>query len=203
VRFSAIGQATAFCNFVPTMGALHEGHLSLHSPRQPCSSQSAGAEPVQPGCLSERVRVPTSSSGRRDFQPLTPADFSRPMRNSSVAGGPRSVCHPPLKIFFPGGEASVTRVIHAGVPCLRDSLRPIRPGHFDGVATVIARLGWAVDSFPIALLARREGLAAIVWSCAEVVAALGSAGAAWQGCPTWREGRRLAAVLVIATFPRT
>ncbi len=109
---------------VPTMGALHEGHVTLvrHA-------------------LSEADRVvvsifvnPTQFAPSEDFAAYPrqeAADLA-----ALAAAGAQAVYLPSLAEIYPDGFA--TRVTVAG---LTDGLcGPLRPGHFDGVATVVTKL---------------------------------------------------------------
>ncbi|MGQ0567562.1 MAG: pantoate--beta-alanine ligase [Gemmobacter sp.] len=109
---------------VPTMGALHEGHLSLvRAARAACG----------------RVIV-TIFVNPRQFD--NPADLAKyPRTEDTDAGllatvGVDAIFAPPPDEVYPDGFA--TRVTVAG---LSDPLEGThRPGHFDGVATVVAKL---------------------------------------------------------------
>lgn len=109
---------------VPTMGALHEGHLSL--------VRQARRE-------ADRV-VATIFVNPRQFGPSE--DFSRyPRREAEDAGllagaGTDLLFAPAVEAMYPPGFATTVSVagISAGL------CGAARPGHFDGVATVVAKL---------------------------------------------------------------
>lgn len=110
--------------FVPTMGALHEGHLTL---------VRAGLE------VAERV-VASVFVNPTQFGPNE--DFSRYPRqeeqDSALLAG--AGCHllyaPSVEEMYPPGFA--TRI---GVSGVSEGLcGEVRPGHFDGVATVVTKL---------------------------------------------------------------
>ena len=110
--------------FVPTMGALHEGHLAL--------VERAKA-------LAERVVV---SIFVNPLQFNDPSDLERYPRDEESdlakleAAGCDLVWLPGASDLYPEGFA--TRVSVAGVSERWEGEH--RPGHFDGVATVVAKL---------------------------------------------------------------
>jgi pantoate ligase/cytidylate kinase len=119
-------------HFVPTMGALHEGHRELL--RRARRSRSAGPPP--------RVLLSVFVNPLQ-FGPAE--DFDRYPRDSSADAalaqeeGVDALFLPMVEGVFPGGEAAITRV--RPPQQLLDSLcARSRPGHFEGVATVVCRL---------------------------------------------------------------
>lgn len=110
--------------FVPTMGALHEGHLSLvRRARMECDVVVASifVNPLQFGPGEDFGRYP------RTFE----ADC-----RSLEAEGVKVVFAPEASEMYP--EGAVTTVT---VPDVGDRLDGAsRPGHFTGVATVVAKL---------------------------------------------------------------
>ena len=110
--------------FVPTMGALHEGHLSLvRRARMECDVVVASifVNPLQFGPGEDFGRYP------RTFE----ADC-----RSLEAEGVEVVFAPEASEMYP--EGAVTTVTVAGVGDRLDGAS--RPGHFTGVATVVAKL---------------------------------------------------------------
>jgi len=110
---------------VPTMGALHEGHRTLVR-----SGKALGGSVV----VSVFVN-PTQFGPGEDFDryPRTwDADLA-----ALAAEGADLVFHPPVEEVYPPGQAGVT--VQPGP--LGDVLEgAVRPGHFAGVLTVVAKL---------------------------------------------------------------
>ncbi len=109
---------------VPTMGALHEGHLSL-----------VRAAKARCGWVMVTIFVnPTQFGPNEDFKayPRSLEDDLAVCRSSGVD----AVFVPSVEVMY-GAVAKTT--VH--VNGLTDGLcGPHRPGHFDGVATVVAKL---------------------------------------------------------------
>jgi len=111
---------------VPTMGNLHEGHLSL---------VELAAE------LAERVVVtvfvnPTQFGDGEDFEDY-PRTLERDTRRLKTLQAD-VVFAPSVDTVYPFGIDNATTV---SVPCLTQNFcGATRPGHFDGVTTVVARL---------------------------------------------------------------
>lgn len=113
--------------FVPTMGALHEGHLTLiRQARHECQNVivSIFVNPLQFG--------PTEDFGKY------PRTFERD-RELCEQEGVDVIFHPTVDVMYPGGQAGTTKVIPPEV--LEKSLYgQYRPAFFSGVATVVSRL---------------------------------------------------------------
>lgn len=109
---------------VPTMGYLHEGHLSLvRRARQECSAVvvSIFVNPLQFGPAEDLDRYPRDEE--RDLGLVREA-------------GVDAVFAPPVQEIYPEGFTTQIRL-----PGLEDILEGAsRPGHFSGVATVLAKL---------------------------------------------------------------
>jgi pantoate--beta-alanine ligase len=115
----------ATIGFVPTMGFLHEGHLSLVD-----TVRAAGATFV---VVSIFVN-PTQFGPNEDFTRY-PRDEERDgemLRNIGVD----LLFLPPVEVMYPAGAATS---IDVG-PVARPLEGERRPGHFQGVATVVAKL---------------------------------------------------------------
>lgn len=110
--------------FVPTMGALHQGHLSLmERARQECDSV----------VVSIFVN-PTQFGPNEDFQ-----KYPRPReKDLELCGGAGAgvVFYPTADIMYPPGFRTFVEV--QGLSEILEGA--IRPGHFRGVATVVTKL---------------------------------------------------------------
>ncbi len=109
---------------VPTMGALHAGHLSLVQ-RAKAECQHVGVSifvnPTQFGPTEDFSKYPrTLEQDLRALEPL----------------GVDVVWAPPAEEMYPTGAQTWITVEHVSVPL--EGAR--RPGHFRGVATVVAKL---------------------------------------------------------------
>jgi pantoate--beta-alanine ligase len=109
---------------VPTMGYLHEGHLALvRRARAECASVGVSifVNPAQFGPQEDLARYPRDLE--RDLRLLEPA-------GADVVWAPEAA-----EVYPPGYQTYVT---------VEDAAQPlegaVRPGHFRGVATVVAKL---------------------------------------------------------------
>ncbi|HEY7947897.1 MAG TPA: pantoate--beta-alanine ligase [Acidimicrobiales bacterium] len=112
---------------VPTMGALHAGHRSLVA--------RAAAE-----CdvVAVTVFVNPLQFDKADDLARYPRDLAGDVRQATEAGA-ALVFAPPVQEMYPGFPAPVATSVH--VDAVGDVLEGAsRPGHFDGVATVVAKL---------------------------------------------------------------
>ncbi len=111
---------------VPTMGALHEGHLALVDrarERAHTVVMSLFVNPLQFGPNEDFARYPRTPD----------ADAA-----GLAAQGCDALFLPAVEDLYPYGAERTVRV---SVPELPDVLKgALRPGHFDGVATVVAKL---------------------------------------------------------------
>jgi pantoate--beta-alanine ligase len=112
--------------FVPTMGSLHEGHRSLLEVARQRADRviaSVFVNPLQFGPGEDFERYPR-----------TPEDDQRLLADA----GCDLLFLPGVKEIYPDNRESATRVT---VKALSEILcGAVRPGHFDGVATVVAKL---------------------------------------------------------------
>lgn len=112
--------------FVPTMGNLHDGHYSLVRLAREYADRVVASIFVNP----------TQFGPNEDFSryPRTP--------QADAAGLADAGCDllwmPPAETMYPFGAAGAVQVRVPGVTDVLEGAH--RPGHFDGVATVVARL---------------------------------------------------------------
>jgi pantoate--beta-alanine ligase len=128
-RIATMGEGTASIGLVPTMGALHAGHASLiRAARERCEhvAVSIFVNPTQFGPGEDYDRYP------RSFE----ADCAL-----AQAEGAEVVFAPAVEEMYPAGA-----VTYVEVDGLGDRLDGAsRPGHFRGVATVVAKLFIAAE----------------------------------------------------------
>lgn len=117
--------------FVPTMGNLHEGHISLLKHARDLADRtivSIFVNPIQFGKGEDYATYPSTLE----------ADQDKLMRI-----GLDVLFAPNLKELYPAGMEEDTRVT---VPSLSNILcGEYRPGHFTGVATVVTKLFFSVQ----------------------------------------------------------
>ena len=125
--------------FVPTMGALHEGHLALvreAKRRAPFVACSIFVNPTQFGPNEDFARYPRDLEG--DVGKLAGA-------------GADLVFAPEPEAMYPKGEQTRVRVMG-----LTDHLcGPHRPGHFEGVTTVVTKL-FAIVGPSVAVFGKKD-----------------------------------------------
>ncbi len=111
-------------SLVPTMGALHDGHIALiHAARREGGTVAASifVNPLQFAASEDLARYPRDEAG--DLRSLEHA-------------GCDLVWIPSVETMYPPGDATVIDVAGPALGWEGDA----RPGHFRGVATVVARL---------------------------------------------------------------
>jgi pantoate--beta-alanine ligase len=110
--------------FVPTMGALHEGHLSLVREARRRGDRVVVSLFVNP-----------AQFGKDEDLEAYPRDFARDRR---LLGEERAdvLFHPSAAEVYPDGYETTIDVGRLGTRLCGES----RPGHFRGVATVVAKL---------------------------------------------------------------
>lgn len=110
--------------FVPTMGYLHEGHLSLvKRARKECD------------CVIVSIFVNPAQFGPKEDLGKYPRDFGRDKKLLHGAGVD-AIFYPDARKMYPEGHST-----YIYVSGLSDVLcGASRPGHFRGVATIVAKL---------------------------------------------------------------
>ena len=131
---STISEARAACGdarasrkrlgLVPTMGALHEGHLSL-----------VRAAKAQCDAVAVSIFVNPTQFGPAEDLSKYPRQFARD-RGLLEQEGVEILFAPPVEEIYPCGE--VTWVLVEGLSEKLDGRS--RPGHFRGVTTIVAKL---------------------------------------------------------------
>lgn len=118
-------------HFVPTMGALHAGHLKLiqraAAPRwwgAPQVLVSIFVNPLQFGAGEDFDRYPRRLEDDAEL---------------ACQAGAHALFAPSASEIYPQGDAEVTHVVPPA-SLLLSLCGPHRPGHFEGVATVVMRL---------------------------------------------------------------
>ena len=136
---AALAEAPRPIGFVPTMGALHEGHLSLVAAARDRSEtvvMSIFVNPLQFGPNEDFARYP-----RPEEEDVAAAE----------AAGVDFVFMPSVEEMYPDDRSTTVHV--AGVTERFEGA--IRPDHFDGVATVVAKLFGIVGS-ELAFFGRKD-----------------------------------------------
>jgi pantoate--beta-alanine ligase len=133
----AAGERTAL---VPTMGYLHEGHLSLMRLAREAADRvalSIFVNPLQFGPTEDLDRYPR--------------DLERDLQLARDAGADL-VFTPSVAEMYPGGEPWVVVLPERGADVLDGAARP---GHFRGVLTVVAKL-FGIFTPDVALFGQKD-----------------------------------------------
>jgi pantoate--beta-alanine ligase len=110
--------------FVPTMGALHDGHLALvRRAREECSSVAASVfvNPMQFGANEDLEKYPRDLDGDRE---------------KLASAGVDVLFAPDASVMYPPGYSTYVDVGDMGTTFEG----AVRPAHFRGVATVVTKL---------------------------------------------------------------
>ena len=111
--------------FVPTMGFLHEGHLSLIKTARDAGAQfvvvSVFVNPKQFGPNEDFARYPRNEERDREMLERAGADL---------------LFMPAVEVMYPPGATTIVSVGSVSKPLEGER----RPGHFEGVATVVLKL---------------------------------------------------------------
>jgi pantoate ligase / CMP/dCMP kinase len=124
-------QLRAPLHFVPTMGALHRGHGQL------IQRASRPRNGLRPAVLVSVYVNPLQFGPTEDFDRY-PRDLDSDVALAAAAGADALFAPGPAEML-PGGQERITRVLPPA-SLQRSLCGPRRPGHFDGVATVVAHL---------------------------------------------------------------
>ncbi len=114
---------------VPTMGALHNGHISLV---KKCIAEN--------GCCVVSIFVnPTQFNDKKDLQlyPRTPQEDCKLLEEA----GCNIVFAPEVEEMYPVED---TRIFNLG-PVAEVMEGKFRPGHFNGVAQIVSKLFYAAE----------------------------------------------------------
>ncbi len=110
--------------FVPTMGCLHEGHARLIEEARRATDYVVSSIFVNP-----------SQFGKNEDYAHYPRRFLHDVRYATRAGAD-CIFHPGRKTMYPEGYATTVSVSDV----TQKMCGLFRPGHFDGVATIMAQL---------------------------------------------------------------
>jgi len=127
-RCNELGHGVAL---VPTMGALHAGHASLIR---------AAAE-ARPGCVAVTIFVNPTQFGPGEDYARYPRTFKADCALAEREGA-TVIFSPSVEEMYPAGASTFIEV--EGLSERLDGLS--RPGHFRGVATVVAKLMIAAEA---------------------------------------------------------
>lgn len=128
--------------FVPTMGALHEGHLAL--------AREARRRVGDDGLVAASIFVNPTQFGPNEDLARYPRDLAGDVAKCGTASVD-VVFAPPAAEMYPDGEQTRVRVPGLAGPLCGEH----RPVHFEGVATVVAKL-YALVAPAIVVFGRKD-----------------------------------------------
>ena len=134
--------ATGPVGFVPTMGFLHEGHLTL---------LREGRRRSEGGSLVLSIFVNPTQFGPREDLDRYPRDEAGDLAKASSCGVDVAFCPLDRSVMYP--YATHTWVDVEGLD--RHLCGAARPGHFRGVCTVVAKL-WGLVRPDVALFGEKD-----------------------------------------------
>ncbi|PVF96781.1 Nucleotidylyl transferase [Serendipita vermifera] len=136
--------------FVPTMGALHQGHLDLvrHSLRQnPLTVVSIFVNPAQFAPHEDLATYPRTLNS--DMEKLQEVVESISSSDASITRKPSAVFIPPVQVMYPSGitqDVEKQKGTFVQIKGYEHEMEgKSRPGFFRGVATVVTKLFNAVE----------------------------------------------------------
>ncbi|MDP3274987.1 MAG: pantoate--beta-alanine ligase [Deltaproteobacteria bacterium] len=139
IRARHAGQRVAF---VPTMGALHEGHLTL--------AREGRARVGPEGLVAISIFVNPTQFGPNEDLSKYPRELSRDLVLCASAGVD-VVFAPDTAAMYPEGEQTRVTVSSLTAPLCG----VFRPGHFEGVTTIVSKL-FALSGPCVALFGRKD-----------------------------------------------
>lgn len=113
--------------FVPTMGALHEGHATLVREARLLAGES--------GKVAVSIFVNPLQFGPKEDFDLYPRTLESDLTMCEEAGADMVFAPPAQEVYPPDRSVTVTEASLSTICCGKS-----RPGHFDGVCTVVAKL---------------------------------------------------------------
>jgi pantoate--beta-alanine ligase len=129
-HLEALRDARGTIGLVPTMGALHDGHLSLIT-----AARNDIARPESPGAVVASIFVNPLQFAAHEDLGRYPRDEEGDIAKLQDAGCDLLWC-PAVADMYPPGDATLIDVAGPALGWEGDA----RPGHFRGVATVVAKL---------------------------------------------------------------
>lgn len=138
-RARAAGRRVAL---VPTMGALHRGHLSL--------VEEARTRVGEGGLVAVSIFVNPTQFGKNEDYSRYPRTFESDLTKCRAAGVD-AIFAPSVEEMYPPGSETRVNVGPLAEPLCGEH----RPGHFEGVATIVAKL-FALTGPSIAVCGKKD-----------------------------------------------